>query len=71
MSCTPRARPDRAALAALAARLDEVRDWIAAELEHAPQRATPRVPRIEATDDERAFAEQELRAMRTPKGRRR
>lgn len=71
MGCPVRPRPDRAQLRAIADQLESLRDWITSELE-APPRATPRIPRIEASTDERAFAEHELRAMRTPKkGRRR
>ncbi len=50
--------------------LHALADWIADQLEVAPKSSSPRLPKIVATDDEREFAQGEMRAMtRKRKGR--
>jgi hypothetical protein len=53
------------------ASLHALADWIADQAERARTDTAPRVPTVNATEEEREFARDELRAMKTPKRRRR
>ncbi len=52
--------------------LRELADWIADQIAtDEPPKTSLRVPKVTATDEERDFARDEMRAMRTPKRKRR
>jgi hypothetical protein len=53
------------------ASLHALADWIADQAERSRTDTTQRIPTVEATDEEREFARDEMRAMMTPKRKRR